>query len=580
MTKKKKNKKLKNKKKLIIALVLIFIGISILITISFFTYKNHKDNLRREKENEILNTIKENYSETIKITRDSNLYILQNNKYISIGKVYKNNIIDLEKTEIKTFKDQYFKILDSEFYVKYTDITPTNKILENERYKNYVVFNNNLITTDNFKIENNNFTLDINKSMEFQIIMKSDEYYYVIFNNKLSKIKKEYENNILEVNNTDVETSEKISVLNYDKLYNSDTEKCSNERCFSVKNMREHLNYLKENNYLYITNDEYNMWLKQYIRLPKNTVLITINEESDYSKNLQSEYNTIINLNNNDILKLSLNNQVSSLSSKVDSLDSYKINKTTTLDTFKKMMAYEAIIEPKKEVIPTVPKSTDGMATSIAVLNYHFFYDKTYETCNESICLEINNFRKQLQYLKDNGFKTLTMEEFRAWMYGEISLPEKSVLLTIDDGALGTNTHLIKLLEEYDMHATLFLITAWWPKEKYLSNNLEIESHGHDIHNEGWCSGVTRGARGLCISSDELLTDLNKSIEILGTNKAFCFPFYAYNNSAIETVKNAGFKLAFIGGNYKANRKVDKFKVPRYIIYKNTSLQQFINMVN
>jgi len=569
---------MKKKKKLILSLVLIFIGICILATISFFAYKNYKDKLRQKKENEILNTIKENYSETIKITQDTNLYVLENNKYKNIGKIYKDNIIDLEETKIKTFKDQYFKILNSEFYIKYTNITPTTKILEDERYKSYVIFNNNLITKDSFKIENNNFTLDINKSMEFQIIMKDDEYYYVTFNNKLSKIKREYESSIVESVNSDIEISDKISVLNYGKLY--DTEKCNDERCFSVKNIKEHLNYLKENNYLYITIDEYNMWLKQNIRLPKNTVLITMNEENDYSKNLQSEYNTIFNLNNNQNLKLSLNNKVSSLSSKADSLDSYKINKTTTLDTFKKMMSYETIVEAKKEVIPVVPKSNDGTATSIAVLNYHFFYDKTYETCNESICLEVNNFRKQLQYLKDNGFKTLTMEEFRSWMYGEISLPEKSVLLTIDDGALGTNTHLIKLLEEYDMHATLFLITAWWPKEKYLSKNLEIESHGHDIHNEGWCTGVERGARGLCISSDELLTDLNKSIEILGTNKAFCFPFYAYNKSMIQTVKNAGFKLAFIGGNYKANRNVDKYKIPRYVIYKNTSLNQFINMIN
>lgn len=141
------------------------------------------------------------------------------------------------------------------------------------------------------------------------------------------------------------------------------------------------------------------------------------------------------------------------------------------------------------------------------------------------------------------------MEEFRKWMYGEIDLPEKSVLLTIDDGAKGTDTHLIRLLEKYDMHGTLFLITAWWPKEKYTSKNLEIESHGYDIHYSGYCSGVMRGAKGLCISSEELFNDLNKSIDILKTNIAFCFPFYAYNNSAIDVVKNAGFKLAFIGGN-------------------------------
>ena len=40
---------------------------------------------------------------------------------------------------------------------------------------------------------------------------------------------------------------------------------------------------------------------------------------------------------------------------------------------------------------------------------------------------------------------------------------KKSVLITIDDGALGTGIQngnkLIPILEEYKMHATLFLIT-------------------------------------------------------------------------------------------------------------------------
>ena len=55
------------------------------------------------------------------------------------------------------------------------------------------------------------------------------------------------------------------------------------------------------------------------------------------------------------------------------------------------------------------------------------------------------------------------MEEFRKWMYGEIEIPSKSILITVDDGAMGTGKHngnkLNPLLEEYHMNATLFLIT-------------------------------------------------------------------------------------------------------------------------
>ena len=191
----------------------------------------------------------------------------------------------------------------------------------------------------------------------------------------------------------------------------------------------------------------------------------------------------------------------------------------------------------------------------------------------------MDRFREQLKWLNDNGYTTLTMKQFVSWMYGEIDVPEKSVLITIDDGALGTGSHngnyLIPALEEYKIHATLFLITGWWDISNYQSPYLEVESHTHDLHVSGDCGRYKLN----CISHDELLADLNKSIEVTKSKEAFCFPFYDYTNNSINTVKEAGFKVAFIGGNRKASRSDDKYKIPRYVIYDSTSLQSFINMV-
>ena len=143
----------------------------------------------------------------------------------------------------------------------------------------------------------------------------------------------------------------------------------------------------------------------------------------------------------------------------------------------------------------------------VAVLNYHFFYGEG-EDCNESICLDINIFKEHLSYLKENGFKTLTMEEFTKWMYKEIELPEKSVLITVDDGAKGTGKHngnkLIPALEEYQMHATLFLISGWWDVENYRSKYLDIQSHTYDMHQYGPCK---RGQLN-CATYEEALKDL------------------------------------------------------------------------
>lgn len=236
-------------------------------------------------------------------------------------------------------------------------------------------------------------------------------------------------------------------------------------------------------------------------------------------------------------------------------------------------------VEPLKEL-----PSINAKATSIAVLNYHFFYDPANkESGSDGNFMSVQNFEEQLKYLKDNDYKTLTMDEFRKWMYGEIELPARSVLLTVDDGAKGTGKHngnkLIPLLEKYQAHATLFLITGWWDISNYSSPYLDIESHSHDLHHENVCAGVSRGAKILCISDEEVLNDLKTSISVTGSNNAFCYPFYVYNAHTIELVQEAGFKLAFVGGDYKATRSTNKYKVPRYHVYKNTSIVKFNNMI-
>ena len=236
--------------------------------------------------------------------------------------------------------------------------------------------------------------------------------------------------------------------------------------------------------------------------------------------------------------------------------------------------------ETSVDKIVEVKKKGDANQ-KIAVLNYHFFYENKSENCNEDICLNMKKFREQLKYLKDNGYTTLTIDEFVAWMYGEIDVPEKSVLITIDDGAHGTSkingNHLIPALEEYQMHATLFLITGWWDIKNYSSPYLDVESHTHNLHLGGNCG---HRSKVNCVSHDELLKDLQKSIRVTKSDKAFCFPFYDYSDSSIEVVKEAGFKTAFIGGSRKASRNDDKYKIPRYQISEYTSLETFKRYVS
>ena len=281
--------------------------------------------------------------------------------------------------------------------------------------------------------------------------------------------------------------------------------------------------------------------------------------KDNYDGNLTDKVKTTNNINKD---------QVGDYEVKYEVEDSSK-NKTT---------------KSRKVKVIEKPKNPGGQG--IAVLNYHFFYDKSQgQSCGDSICEEISQFRQHLQWFNDNGYKTLTMKEFRDWMYGYTELPEKSVLITVDDGAAGTGKHngnlLIPTLEQYKAHATLFLITGWWDISNYQgSQYLEIQSHTNDMHNEGWCSGVTRGARMLCQNNDQVREDLKKSIEIVKDKTSFCFPFYASDDRTIGIVKELGFEMAFVGGSRKARRTDNKWMIPRYPIIQSHSLNDIIEMVS
>ena len=74
--------------------------------------------------------------------------------------------------------------------------------------------------------------------------------------------------------------------------------------------------------------------------------------------------------------------------------------------------------------------------------------------------------------------------------------------------------------------------------------------------------------------------DVQKSIDIIGNNDSFCFPFYMYSDTSLQVIKDLGFKLAFVGGSRKATRKSNKFLIPRYPIHDGITLNQFISMVS
>ena len=218
--------------------------------------------------------------------------------------------------------------------------------------------------------------------------------------------------------------------------------------------------------------------------------------------------------------------------------------------------------------------------TAIAVLNYHFFYDETKQSeiddCNQIICKSKSGFKGHLDYIKENNIFTPKLKELEMYIDGYIQLP-KSVVITIDDG-WRTNI-ATELLEQYQLNGTIFLITSWFDEINFLYDldYVEYHSHGDNLHNQGICPGGQGGAIK-CLEKNKLLEDLSISRKKLDNTTYFCYPFYEYNDYSISILKEAGFTMAFggynEGGKYRAVPGMNKYKIPRYIIYNNTTVSE------
>ena len=137
--------------------------------------------------------------------------------------------------------------------------------------------------------------------------------------------------------------------------------------------------------------------------------------------------------------------------------------------------------------------NSEKTTKAIPVLVYHGI---TEESDNINISLEI--FKEQMFALKKAGYETVNMEDFKAFMKNEKELPEKSFLLTFDDGRRDSFYNSDPVFKALDYNAVMFVITlesineensrsdyylSKWELERTLKNDRwEIESHGRDAH--------------------------------------------------------------------------------------------------
>ena len=188
------------------------------------------------------------------------------------------------------------------------------------------------------------------------------------------------------------------------------------------------------------------------------------------------------------------------------------------------------------------------MCTSpgVPVLNYHQVEDKD----GNPLTLYCDQFDQQMAYLAEEGYHTITLDEMMDAAENGTPLPEKPVVITLDDGYVDNYEYAYPILKKYGFKATIFLIndfTGVYPnyltweqiREMQDSGLIDFESHT-----------MTHANLSELTSRDELHHEIADSREALSKKLGKEINYIAYPGGRVtdaveEVTRDAGYRGGF-----------------------------------
>lgn len=241
------------------------------------------------------------------------------------------------------------------------------------------------------------------------------------------------------------------------------------------------------------------------------------------------------------------------------------------------------IIEKDTDVrtVKNTATEENHKTNGLAICMYHYVYDENDPPANlNNNYIEVHALEEELKYLVDNDYFFPTWEEVRQYLDGELLLPEKSIVLTFDDGSRNFLELGAPLFDKYKIPVTSFLITSKNGKskvEEYESDYVTFQSHSHDMHRAG--GNIGHGGIFPVMSHDDAVSDLQTSIDICKHGEAFAYPYGDYTDSCVEAVDDAGFLCAVTTEFGRAYPGDNPLLLPRVRMTRGQSLESFISMV-
>lgn len=217
----------------------------------------------------------------------------------------------------------------------------------------------------------------------------------------------------------------------------------------------------------------------------------------------------------------------------------------------------------------------------IPVLVYH----KVVETPapNDPFEYSLERFEKEMTYLKENGYTTLSLADYRAILLEGKSAPDKAILLTFDDITSDFYDNVFPILTQNGQTATLFAVSDWIDQPKYLSCSqlLELEQAGFAIQNHSK-SHPRLSQLSKTEQEEELSTGKNTLNQLLDQEQiSMATPYGNHNADTLTVAKSLQTDLVFTGlAGIPSSDLSEPYQLPRIGLLQSHDFEEFKQFIN
>ncbi|MBO5478865.1 MAG: polysaccharide deacetylase family protein [Clostridia bacterium] len=156
-------------------------------------------------------------------------------------------------------------------------------------------------------------------------------------------------------------------------------------------------------------------------------------------------------------------------------------------------------------------KANEEPYIEVPIIMYH----SVLKSRSGSYIVHPDTLEKDLAYIKEKGYTSITMTDLINYVYCDTSLPEKPIIITFDDGHYNNLGYAVPLLKKYDMKAVISIVGKYtddfsrtdeanlnyghlrWKdiNELIQDGTIEFQNHTYNLHTIGARRGSMKKKR-------------------------------------------------------------------------------------